>query len=219
MFTFRLSGGFGIQVGRPVADTKDRHPKTEVDMNMIVSAATTPRPTVSVAEAKAKVTREIDARLKRLTDLEKSVASNTNLSTKTKDKLEAQLHKDTQGLNHLKETVDHATTASEVRTDRKAMIDDYRVFKMMAPKVAMLEKLAADRTKIEKLEHASNSEGPTGVSTNDLKSVDAALEHATKGLLDLTPKGYSSQAITKYRDVIKLAEQQIASATKHATAV
>ena len=111
-------------------------------MNMIVSAATTPRPTVSVAEAKANVTREIDARLKRLTDLEKSVSSNTNLSTKTKDKLEAQLHKDTQGLNHLKETVDHATTASEVRTDRKAMIDDYRVFKMMAPKVAMLEKLA-----------------------------------------------------------------------------
>jgi hypothetical protein len=108
-----------------------------------VRAASTPGTTASgnaasgagLKAAQALTTARIDGRLETLHALSLVVNDGKDLTSADRSTLTGLINGDVSGLTALRGKVAGETTVSAVRADAQAMVDDYRVYLLVAPKV------------------------------------------------------------------------------------
>jgi hypothetical protein len=86
----------------------------------------------------------IQGRLSTLHALSLAVSDSKYLTSDEKSSLGNQINSDLSGLTALATTMQAETTAAAVRADEVAMVDDYRVYLLMAPQTRLTEALAAE---------------------------------------------------------------------------
>lgn len=101
---------------------------------MPADAATADSP-AALTKAKTTVTDGITDRLTDLGKMQTALAAYKDVSDTTRSSLSQLLASDVSGLTALKTKVAGETTEAAVRADGKAMVDDYRVYILVAPKV------------------------------------------------------------------------------------
>jgi hypothetical protein len=99
---------------------------------------------------------QLTDRQQRLGNLTKEVSAAKHLTTSDRATLVSDLGTDTTGIDALAAKVPNDTTIAELATDYKAMVDDYRVYLVMTPKVQLT--ITADAT--SSLEHAMQAAEP-----------------------------------------------------------
>ena len=97
-------------------------------------AATTSDSGAGLAKAKAAVTEGITDRLTDLAKMQAALAAYKDVPDAARGTLTQLLSADVSGLTALKTKVAGETTEAAVRADGKAMVDDYRVYMLVAPK-------------------------------------------------------------------------------------
>jgi hypothetical protein len=100
--------------------------------------------TTALATAQKLATTRIEGRLNTLHALSLAVEDSKYLTSTEKATLGKQITSDISGLTALNSDVADATTAPAVRTDEVAMVDNYRVYLLMAPQARLTEALAAE---------------------------------------------------------------------------
>lgn len=104
-------------------------------------AATTSDNAAGLAKAKAAVTDGITDRLTDLGKMQTALGGYKDVSDAARGTLTQLLSSDVSGLTALKAKVAGETTEAAVRADGKAMVDDYRVYILVAPKVHLTHAL------------------------------------------------------------------------------
>ena len=97
----------------------------------------------TLAGVKAAVDVRIDLRLKTIAALKIAVSGATDLTSSDKSTLAGLLASDDSGLTALKTKTDAETTIAGVKADGASMVDDYRVYMLVTPKVRFA--IASDR--------------------------------------------------------------------------
>ena len=118
------------------------------------NAATTPATADSpaaLAKAKTVVTDGITDRLTTLGKLQTALAAYKDVPDAARNTLSQVLSSDVSGLTALKAKVAGETTAAAVRADGKAMVDDYRVYLLVAPKVHLTHVLDVESAALARL--------------------------------------------------------------------
>lgn len=155
----------------------------------------------------------LEARTKTLSRLSASVANNKHLTASDRTALQNRLSPEISGIGQLLQTVEsatpHNTTIAQLRADARTMIDQYRVYAVMAPQVRLTE--GADTETFAEL-RLSNAEAridaaiqkhknpPTAVGAyNDLvtqvsRATSATGEADIPAVLEVTPSGYPGDA-------------------------
>jgi len=156
-----------------------------------------------------KVAKALSDRQATLAALTASVASNKNLTATDRQALQNLLGPETQGINQLAATVAAATpqntTIAQLRQYAKTMVDQYRVYLVMAPQVHLTEaadtqtdvevKLAGLEPKIQAAIAKAGNPGDAVQAYNDLLTEVARAASATgqanvQAVLKVTPPGY-----------------------------
>ena len=86
----------------------------------------------------------LQGRLATLHALSVAVSDSKYLTSSEQSTLANQIASDISGLTALQTKAGSETTAAAVRTDETAMVDDYRVYMVMAPQVRLTEALSAE---------------------------------------------------------------------------
>jgi hypothetical protein len=103
---------------------------------------------------KAAVTARIDLRLAALTKDTAVLAAAKNVTNADRGTLTALISQDTTGLTALKTKVQGETTAAAVKADATSMVDDYRIFILVGPKVRLASAGDAEQVALGKLQSA-----------------------------------------------------------------
>jgi hypothetical protein len=114
-------------------------------------AATTTDTAAALAKAKAAVTDGIIARLSDLAKMQTALAGYKEVTDSARSTLTQVLSSDTSGLTALKTKVAGETTVAAVRADGKSMVDDYRVYILVAPKVHLTHALDVESAALPRL--------------------------------------------------------------------
>lgn len=114
-------------------------------------AATTADTAAGLAKAKAAVTDGITARLNDLAKMQTALAGYKEVTDSARGTLTQVLSSDISGLTALKTKVAGETTEAAVRADGKAMVDDYRVYILVAPKVHLTHVLDVENAALPRL--------------------------------------------------------------------
>ena len=114
-------------------------------------AATASDTAAGLAKAKAAVTEGITGRLTTLGNLQTALTGYKEVADAARGTLTQVLSSDVSGLTALKTKVAGETTEAAVRTDGKAMVDDYRVYVLVAPKVHLTHALDVEGAALAKL--------------------------------------------------------------------
>ena len=93
----------------------------------------------------------INLRLATLTSLNGAIGAAANLSAADESTLASLISADKIGLTALKARTDAETTVAAVRSDAHAMIDDYRVYLLVVPKVRFTVAADAETASVTKL--------------------------------------------------------------------
>lgn len=157
----------------------------------------------ALTKAKAKVTDGITDRLNTLTELQSRLAGYQDVPDAARSVLTPLLTSDISGLTALKTKVAGETTVEAVRADGKSMVDDYRVYLLVAPKVHLTHALAAESDAVTRLTKvhdelaerlAKDPKADTQANkdlladiTVQLKAADAAVDGKDQALLALKP--------------------------------
>jgi hypothetical protein len=104
-----------------------------------------------LTKAKAAVTDGITDRLTTLGKLQTALAAYKDVPDAARADLSAILSADVTGLTALKAKVAGETTVAAVRDDGKAMVDEYRVYLLVAPKVHLTHALDAENAALARL--------------------------------------------------------------------
>ena len=96
---------------------------------------TPPPPGAGLDVWKAAVVARVDLRLATLSALKIAVNGATNLSSGDRSTLSALLATDTSGLGSLKTRTNAETTVAAVKDDARSMVQDYRIYLLVVPKV------------------------------------------------------------------------------------
>jgi len=114
-------------------------------------AATTSDTAAGLAKAKAAVTDGITARLNDLAKMQTALAGYKEVTDSARSTLTQVLSSDISGLTALKTKVAGETTDAAVRADGKSMVDDYRVYILVAPKVHLTHVLDVESAALPRL--------------------------------------------------------------------
>jgi hypothetical protein len=101
------------------------------------ASAAAPAPAKSVEVAKKAVTARIDLRLAALKKFSAALSGAKQVQSGHRATLTSLISQQTTDLTALKSKVGTETTAAAVKTDAKAMVDDFRVFILTGPKVRL----------------------------------------------------------------------------------
>jgi len=121
------------------------------------SATSTGKTTAAQARltaAKDLATSRIQGRLATLRALALAVQDSKYLTSAEQSTLSTQISSDLSGLTALQTKASAETTVAAVHTDETAMVDDYRVYLLMAPQVRLTEALAAETDAASTLQKA-----------------------------------------------------------------
>jgi hypothetical protein len=115
------------------------------------SSPDSPPPGAGLPAWKKSVDVRINLRLATLSRLHAAIGAATNLSAADKSTLTDLVSADKSGLAALKARTDAESTVAAVRSDAHAMIDDYRVYLLVVPKVRFTVAADAETGTITKL--------------------------------------------------------------------
>jgi hypothetical protein len=115
------------------------------------SSPDSPPPGASLPAWKKSVDVRINLRLATLNSLNAAIGAAANLSAADRSTLSGLVSADKSGLAALKARTDAETTVAAVRSDAHAMIDDYRVYLLVVPKVRFTVAADAETATITKL--------------------------------------------------------------------
>ncbi|MBB5870910.1 hypothetical protein F4553_004289 [Allocatelliglobosispora scoriae] len=154
-------------------------------------AIAAPEPNLTVA--KAEVTKRIDLRLAALKKFDTALNAAKHITDGHRSTLHTLVTEDISGLTALKTKVAGETTREALRADAKSMVDDYRVFILVGPKVrltavsdaevAAVAKLKAAHDKLADLVAKAKAAGKdTAAAEQDLAAMQAATDKASAGI-------------------------------------
>lgn len=187
----------------------------------------------AVAVLKARVTHRIDLRLQALRRLDARVDGAEHLGDEHRDTLDALIETAVAGLTDLRAGVAAATTREELRADLETMVNDYRVFILVLPKVRLT--IVADRelAAIDRLgdvhdrlagmvERAEENGRDTGNAAELLDAMQTQLDAAAAGVagqvdtllaIEPGPDGAAIRAaVDEIRESLREARQDIRDA-------
>ncbi len=191
----------------------------------------------TVTQWKAAVDVRIDLRLKTLDALKIAINGATNLSSGDKSTLAGLDSADVSGLQALRTKTDAETTIAGVRADAKSMIDDYRIYLLVVPKVrftvasdtetATIAKLQSVHDKLAAISTQLAAQGKdTGAVNAKLSDLATQLASATSsinglaaGLLAVQPSPDASAmqaAVAPVRAGVKSARSDLKTAAADA---
>ncbi len=154
-------------------------------LGLLLSAApafadTSPSPLPARLDAaKQVVTARIDGRLATLRALSTAVDAAAHLTSAHKNTLSTLIQQDESGLSALKTKVTGETTLAGVRADDQSMVDDYRVYLLVAPKVRLTISADLETTAVGQLGTAADTLAAA------IASAKAAGKDTTKAEADL----------------------------------
>ncbi len=162
-------------------------------------------------KAQKVVTDGVDKRLGTLNDLSTRLGGYKDLPSGDRATLSTLLNADISGLTALRAKVAGETTVEAVRADGKAMIDDFRVYLLVAPKVHLPHALTAEADALARLHKvhdaladklAKDATADTGVNKElladmetQLKAGDTRIDGKVATLLGIAP-GPDGKAIS-----------------------
>jgi hypothetical protein len=143
----------------------------------------------AMAALKTEITRRIDLRLAALTRFDRDLTAAKNLTDAHQGTLHTLITTDSGGLTTLKGKVAEETTLAALQADAKSMVNDYRVFVLVGPKVrltiandaevAATAKLRGVHDSLAALVAAQKAKGvDTAAAEQDLADMTAALDRA-----------------------------------------
>jgi hypothetical protein len=154
-------------------------------------AASTSDSAAGLAKAKAAVTDGITGRLTDLAKLQTALAGYKEVSDSARSTLTQVLSSDISGLTALKTKVAGETTDAAVRADGKSMVDDYRVYILVAPKVHLTHALDVEGAALPRLVRvhdaladrlAKDPSADTAANKALLADMSAQIQAATSGI-------------------------------------
>ena len=165
----------------------------------------------ALTKAKTAVTDGITDRLTTLGKLQTALGGYKDVPDAARATLSQVISSDISGLTALKTKVAGETTAAAVREDGKAMVDDYRVYVLVAPKVHLTHALDVETTALARLvkvhdaladrlakdpaaDTAANKELLADMTTV-IQAADARIDGKDAALLALVP-GPDGKALT-----------------------
>lgn len=133
--------------------------------------------TVRLTAIKTKGDQEIDRRIARLTTLNAKISNASKLTASDKTTLTSEVAAEINDLTALKVKLDAETTPAAAGADAKSIIDDYRVYALIVPKVALV-RVADDQqvvesrlvTAVNKLQTHVTAAKTAGKEVSDLQS-------------------------------------------------
>ena len=99
----------------------------------------------------------VQGRISTLHALSLAAQNSKYLTSDERGALDKQITSDLGGLTSLATQMGDATTVSAVRTDESAMVDDYRVYMLMAPQTRLVDALAAETDAATTLQKAESA--------------------------------------------------------------
>jgi hypothetical protein len=207
---------------------------------LVVGAPANADDTTAVARVKVEISRRIDLRLAALNRFDTTTAAARHLTDAHKSTLHALISQDTSGLTALKTKVNGETTLAALRTDATSMVNDYRIFLLVGPKVRLTvagdtEDFAVGRlhtahdtlaTLLAKAKSAGKdttaAEQNLADMQSDLDKASAAINGQVATLLDLQPgpdgPGITSK-VTTVRTALHTGRTDLADAVAKAKLV
>ncbi len=204
-------------------------------------AAPSPSPLpVRLDAAKQVVTARIDGRLATLRALSTAVDAATHLTPAHKNTISTLIGQDQSGLSSLRTKVAGETTLAGVKADDQSMVDDYRIYLLVAPKVRLTISADLETTAVGQLDTAADtlaaaiaSARAAGKDTTraeadlaDMKAQTAAASTAIAGKADTVlaiapgPDGQAIQnQVSEVRDAVRSARTDLRKALADAKAV
>jgi hypothetical protein len=194
-----------------------------------------------VATVKTHITAAIDRRLTTLGTLTTRTTDARGLTASDRSTLQSQLAAEKSGLTSLRSHVAADTDCASLRTDAKSVVETYRVYLLMAPKVHLV--IAADSvtaivnsTKladaearlqdgIDKRKGAGKDMTQAQAQLDDMKAKVAAAQSAvasvSSSVINLEPSGYPGNrpAILAARDSVRAGRADLRAARADARAV
>jgi hypothetical protein len=160
-------------------------------------AGAAPVHTTDLTTIQIRCERAIDQRLTMLADLTERVGGAQHLSASDRNELTTEIDHDTSGLGALRTTIAGDSTVASLRQDCRAIVDDYRVYVLLAPKThlvvgadaadAALDAFSsADASLSTAIEHArTNGTDPAKIADAQAKQQDMNTQTArARGLVD-----------------------------------
>ena len=144
----------------------------------------------------------LQGRLETLHALSTAVSDSKYLASDEKSTLSGRISSDISALTALQTKVAGETTAAAVRTDEQAMVDDYRVYMVMAPQVRLTEALAAETDAASTLQKAY-----TALSDLLAKQSGGGTAQQKSQLADLQTQIAAAQAAIGNEMAVELAVQ------------
>jgi hypothetical protein len=167
--------------------------------------------TSSLEATKKVVTARIDLRLAALSKFSVALGQAKAVSTAHRSTLTTLIKDQTAGLTTLRGKVGSETTAAAVKTDAKAMVDNFRVFILTGPKVRLTAAIDTELAADAKLKQRP------GADIAKLNAVAAGLDGKVSSLLAIQPgpDGDAIRARVKtVRDAAKTARTELKSLHK-----
>ena len=182
---------------------------------------------------------EISRRLSTLTMLTGKINSATKLSASDQAALSSEVATEINGLTSLKTKLDADTTLSDAKTDAQSVINDYRVYALIVPKVNLI-KTAADQQVAEsklsalatKLQSRISAAQVAGKNVTSLQSGLAAMNSKVSAaqtisssiessVIGLQPSDYNSNhsVLSGDRNQLKTAQNDIQAAVQASSTI
>jgi hypothetical protein len=207
-------------------------------------ATTAASGTTAADQAKVKLiinrgNSEIARRLSTLNTLSAKVSSATKLTAADRASLSSEISTEVDGLNGLKTKLDADTTVSDAKTDAQAIIDGYRVYALIVPKVSLVKtaddqqvaegKLSALSAKLQARITVAQTAGKNVTSLQtELASLNSKVSAAQaisssieSAVVNLQPSDYNSNhsVLSGDRNQLKTAQSDIQGALSTATTI
>lgn len=173
----------------------------------------------------------IEGRIETLHALSLAVSDSKYLSSSEKSTLDTQINSDLSGLTALASKMAAETTAPAVRLDEVAMVDDYRVYLLMAPQTRLTEALAAESDAAATLQKAytalsalaaGQSGGATSTEQAELADLQTQINSALSTIANQVSTELAIQpgpnelaihdALEPVKDAVKTARQDLVQA-------
>jgi hypothetical protein len=206
--------------------------------------ATTTGGTAAGDQAKVKLiinrgNSEIARRLTTLNALSAKVSSATKLTSADQASLSSEISTEVDGLTSLKTKLDADTTVSDAKTDAQAIIDGYRVYALIVPKVSLVKtaddqqvaeaKLSALSVKLQARISTAQAAGKNVASLQtELASLNSKVSAAQaisssieSAVVNLVPSDYNTNhsVLSGDRNQLKTAQSDIQGALSTATTI
>ncbi len=182
---------------------------------------------------------EIARRLSTLNTLSSKISSAAKLSSDDQAALSSEVSSEITNLTALKTKLDADTTVADAKTDAQSIINDYRVYALVVPKVNLVKtaddqqaaeaKLTALATKLQTRITAAKTAGKNvtslqnGLTTmnSQISSAQAISTKIESDVIGLQPSDYNSDhsVLSGDRDQLKTAQSDVQDAVTSASTI